>query len=220
MDSIFKNKKINLEKIVKYGFKLVCGEYSLDTEILDGQFKLLITISKEGQVTSTCIDVASGEEYVLHLLPNAEGVFVGKVREAIEDVLLDISEKCFEEDNFRCAQTKELVKYVSANYNDKPEFLWEDENAVWRRKDNGKWYGVILTVKRNKFGFENNDLVEVIDLRADPADIDTLVDDKKYFRGYHMNKKHWLTIILDGSVSTDEICRYVDRSYDLAKKNK
>lgn len=42
--------------------------------------------------------------------------------------------------------------------------------------------------------------------------------------GYHMNKKHWNTIIVDGSVSTKQLKEWIDHSYDLVagkiKKNK
>jgi predicted DNA-binding protein (MmcQ/YjbR family) len=36
--------------------------------------------------------------------------------------------------------------------------------------------------------------------------------------GYHMNKKHWNTIIVDGSVSTKIIKEWIDHSYELVKK--
>jgi len=36
--------------------------------------------------------------------------------------------------------------------------------------------------------------------------------------GYHMNKKHWNTIILDGSIPIDEILTMIDDSYDLVVK--
>ena len=35
--------------------------------------------------------------------------------------------------------------------------------------------------------------------------------------GYHMNKKHWNTIIMDGSVSTKLIQTWIDHSYELVK---
>jgi len=34
--------------------------------------------------------------------------------------------------------------------------------------------------------------------------------------GYHMNKKHWNTVIADGSIPDAEIFRLIDHSYDLA----
>jgi len=40
--------------------------------------------------------------------------------------------------------------------------------------------------------------------------------------GYHMNKKHWNTIVVDGSVSTKQLKEWIDWSYELvaAKKKK
>ncbi|MEP6700398.1 MAG: MmcQ/YjbR family DNA-binding protein [Bacteroidota bacterium] len=35
--------------------------------------------------------------------------------------------------------------------------------------------------------------------------------------GYHMNKKHWNTIVVDGSVSTKQLKEWIDHSYDLVK---
>ncbi len=33
--------------------------------------------------------------------------------------------------------------------------------------------------------------------------------------GYHMNKKHWNTIVVDGSVSTRQLKEWIDHSYEL-----
>jgi len=40
--------------------------------------------------------------------------------------------------------------------------------------------------------------------------------------GYHMNKKHWNTIVVDGSIPTKQLKEWIDGSYDLvaAKKKK
>ncbi len=38
--------------------------------------------------------------------------------------------------------------------------------------------------------------------------------------GYHMNKKHWNTIVVDGSVSFKQIKEWIDHSYDLVKGKK
>ena len=36
-----------------------------------------------------------------------------------------------------------------------------------------------------------------------------------YIRRYHMNKQHWITILLDGSVSEAKVLDFLDMSYDL-----
>jgi predicted DNA-binding protein (MmcQ/YjbR family) len=38
--------------------------------------------------------------------------------------------------------------------------------------------------------------------------------------GYHMNKKHWNTILVDGSVPDKEIFSWIDHSYNLVIKRK
>lgn len=38
--------------------------------------------------------------------------------------------------------------------------------------------------------------------------------------GYHMNKKHWNTVFIDGSVPDKEILAWIDHSYDLVLKKK
>ena len=38
--------------------------------------------------------------------------------------------------------------------------------------------------------------------------------------GYHMNKKHWNTIIIDGTVSARILQSWIDNSYDLVRRKK
>lgn len=89
---------------------------------------------------------------------------------------------------------------------------------MWRREDTRKWYGVLLAVPERKLGIASDGTAEIIDLRADPGVLAALVDGERYFPGYHMNKKHWLTIRLNGSVSAEEIFCRIDESYRLAVK--
>ncbi|MBU0765174.1 MAG: MmcQ/YjbR family DNA-binding protein [Bacteroidetes bacterium] len=37
--------------------------------------------------------------------------------------------------------------------------------------------------------------------------------------GYHQNKKHWNTVLIDGSVSWQLISQWIDESYDLVVSN-
>jgi predicted DNA-binding protein (MmcQ/YjbR family) len=37
--------------------------------------------------------------------------------------------------------------------------------------------------------------------------------------GYHLNKEHWNTVELDGSISDGEVFRFIDHSYDLVVKS-
>ena len=65
---------------------------------------------------------------------------------------------------------------------------------------------------------DSDEKIDIIDLRIDPNILPTIVDGEKYFLGYHMNKKNWFTIRLDGSVPIEEIFEWVDKSFLLAQK--
>lgn len=63
------------------------------------------------------------------------------------------------------------------------------------------------------------DGVAHMNLKCDPAEALMLRDVfESVIPGYHMNKKHWNTVILDGSVPRAEIERMIDRSYGLVVK--
>ncbi len=217
-EDIFLRKKAVPEKLAVYGFQKIRGGYRYGTNILDNAFALEIAIGKGTAPDTKLTEIATGEEYVLYKT-DAVGAFVGEVRTAVTNILQDIAECCYETAVFKAEQSVALIAYVREKYGDELEYLWDKfpDNAVWRRKDNKKWYGALLTVSRRKLGIPSDEIVEIIDLRIAPEETENLIDNARFFPGWHMNKKHWYTIILDGTVSMDEICRRVDESYLLAK---
>lgn len=212
------NRKPDFAKLTKYGFVQKENTYDYTCGILDGQFTLTVVINGS-DIETKVLDTSADEEYTLFLSENAVGGFVGSVRSAYEETLLDIAESCFEKNVFKSEYAQEIIKYVKRTYGEELEFLWEkfDDNVIWRRKDNRKWYGAILTVGKRKLGLDSDEIVEIIDMRANADKIDRMVDGVKIFRGYHMNKKHWITVCLDGSAPLDEIKKLLDESYILAK---
>lgn len=213
-EEIFKDKTPDSKALLLHGFKRKGGAFVREYEILGGQFVLSVKISTD--VSTKLTEEEFGDEYTLHLVPNAVGDFVGKIRDAYKKILSEIAEECFERNAFKCGQTKKIISHISKKYGDEPQFLWEkySDCAVFRRKSSGKWYGVLLTVGKDKLIPGSCGKVEIIDLRIDPSS--PAAKEKKYMPAYHMNKTRWITVILDGSVSTREIYRLIDASYELA----
>lgn len=61
--------------------------------------------------------------------------------------------------------------------------------------------------------------VSSVNLKCDPDEAQALRDIfSGVLPGYHMDKKHWNTVLLDGSVPDYEIERMMDRSYGLVVK--
>lgn len=61
--------------------------------------------------------------------------------------------------------TNKVTDYVRQKYGDELEFLWPKtpDNAIWRRKDSGKWYAALLVVSKRKLGGDSDEVVEIID---------------------------------------------------------
>lgn len=220
--SVFKHKSPNFEKLLKFGFVLENGSYKYSVKLLDGQFKMDVSVDLSGEVRATVTDIATDEPYTLHLVAEASGAFVGQVRTEFEEVLKDIADNCFYRDVFKEACAKKVIEYARNTYGDELEFLWDKSptGAILRRKDNRKWYAIIMIISKRKLGLDSDDEVSVLDLRLDLENDAELVDGKRYFAGYHMNKRTWFTVCLDGTVSFDEIAGLIDKSYLLAKKKK
>lgn len=209
-----------IEKLLEFGFVKKGRQYCYSRQILQNMFEIKISVEMNGQTSWEVWDLDTHEIYSLVKIPTVSGAFVGKVRMACDEVFNEIIERCGRIEIFKSQYTKLVQKYVLEKYGNEFEHLWEKftDNAVFRRCDNKKWYGAVLTVSKNKLGLDGEDKIEVLDLRGTPEDIQRIVDGKKYFAGYHMNKKHWFTICLDGSVAIEEIYHRIDDSYMLAKK--
>lgn len=217
---IFKYKKVNFNKLEDFGFKKEGKNFVFVANILGGEFELNIFVDGDGNVSTKVFDKATGEEYLLYLSPNAEGEFVGRVREEIKDALQDICDKCYESAVFDSKQAREILDFVDKNYGDRLEFLWEKlpDVAILRRKDNKKWYAVLFVMSKKKLKVDSDEILDIIDLRIEPEVLPKVVDGKSIFEGYHMNKKHWVTLCLDGSIPSQKVLEYVKNSYNLAKK--
>lgn len=91
---------------------------------------------------------------------------------------------------------QELFDWGQQQYGTEPEYPCHDRNAVLRRKDNDKWYGVVLEVSGEKLGFTGDDIVDVLNVKSDPMLIGSLRGQDGYFPAYHMNKEKWISVLL------------------------
>ena len=219
INNFIKDKKINFKKLEEFGFELIDNSYYYHTSLLKNQFKMSVKINLDNSIFTEIIDTETNEPYVLHLLEMKRSGYSEKVYKAYSEVLEKIKKECFEDEIFKANYAKEIINYIKNKYGDELEFLWEKspKNAVVRRKSTNKWYAVILTVSKRKLNLDSDELIEIINLHNSPEEIEKLIDNKKYFPAYHMNKKYWCTICLDENVELEEIYKLIDISYELAK---
>ena len=215
-----KNKTVAIDKLKDFGFHKSADGWTYEKNICDDQ--LLLTLKFIGGKLFSHVADNAGEEYILHLVENSVGGYVGAVRDEYEKILTAFVENCCEENIFTAQLTKNLIVYVREKYGDELEFLWAKypNYSVLRRKDTQKWYAALMKIPKRWLKLDSDNEVEIINLRGDSAELQNLIDGKKYFPAYHMNKKSWVTIRLDDSILFDEICKRLDESYILATKKK
>ncbi len=217
LDNELKDKLIDYDKLLKYGFIQENGTYLYKTKLHNGEFELKVTV-ENNKMTSKVIDLMNEDEYILVDIKDSTGEFVGNLRKEYEEELQNIIEKCTVPNIFKSKQAKEIIKYVKEKYNGELEYLWKKfpENAIWRNKRNNKWYGLLLVISERKLGLESDKIIEIIDLRYSKDNIKEIIDNNKIFPGYHMNKESWITIRLNGDMNTKKILELIDNSYKLS----
>ena len=113
---------------------------------------------------------------------------------------------------------EELNACIKEKYETDPEYLWinNPDYSVFRHSDNGKWFGFVLKIPRNKLGMDGNEDVEILSLKlSDPLLADFLVQQNGYFRGYPSDRGNWISILLDGSVPLEDVCKWLDESFTV-----
>ena len=92
-----------------------------------------------------------------------------------------------------------------------------DSTLVFRHKANRKWFALLMTISKRKLGLPSDDKIDIVNVKCPQEIIDSMWAENGIFPGYHMNRAHWLSLSLDGSLDTDTIEWLVDLSYDLTK---
>ena len=92
-----------------------------------------------------------------------------------------------------------------------------DSTLVFRHTSNRKWFALLMTISKRKLGLSSDDKIDVVNVKCPQEIIDSMWQENGIFPAYHMNRAHWLSLALDGSVDNHTIEWLVELSYDLTK---
>ena len=150
-------------------------------------------------------------------IESINGEYVGSIRDEFNMLIKDILSTCYEK-NCGNKTLQKVIDYVNKTYNIKPEYLWEDTpNTFVFKHPKSKWFGIVMDISYKKVGINSNDIVYVMNVKVPTEDTDSLIKENGITPAYHMNKKYWISILLDGSVDINKIKELIDTSYDLTK---
>lgn len=217
MFEIFKAYQFNSKKAKEYGFVENQGVWTYSSTILQGDF-LMMVIVEDGDLSFQAYDQETGDLYPQVHMASMKGTFVGTVREACLEVLYEIRKSCFDVQDFICPQTKRIMALVQEKYGNQLEYLWEKspDTAVLRHEGNQKWYAVLMKISWDKLEKGREGLVEAVNLKQDQ--VSDLLVKKGIYPAFHMNKRYWISVPLDDSLSDEEVLELIEKSWNLTLK--
>ena len=103
-------------------------------------------------------------------------------------------------------------------YGTSPDYPFDEdfETAVLRHTDNRKWYAIVMRVSRRKFGFDCDEVIDVVNLKLPTEMFGSFGATDGVYPAYHMNKLHWISVLLPDA--PDDIVQFlVNVSFEATK---
>ena len=116
---------------------------------------------------------------------------------------------------------QEFLEYCLNTYGTAPDYPFDDllETAVFRHADNRKWYAIVMHVSRRKFGFDSDEVIDVVNLKLPTEMFGSFGAADGVYPAYHMNKLHWISVLLPDAL--DDIVQFlVNVSFEATKSPK
>ena len=117
------------------------------------------------------------------------------------------------------AMTKQqLFEYCLNTYGTQPDYPFDEdfETAVFRHSDNRKWFALLMQVSRRKFGFESDEVVDVVNLKLPTEMFGSFGAVDGVYPAYHMNKLHWISVLLPDAPN-DVVQFLLNASFEATK---
>lgn len=210
-------KKINVEKyklsedrLIDFGFQFEENILVFQKNILNDAFRMEIRlVSTDFEIE--IYDLDFNEVYSLFSVDSASGEIVTAIREEVKDVLEKIL--CLESVIY-----EDVLRYVKERYNSttvKPFKTNPDIKALVTTKN--KWYALFLDVEYSKLQKDSlvDSKVKIINLKHLSSEVSTVINNRNVFPAYHMNKNHWISVVLDNNIDIEYVKELIELSYNL-----
>ena len=113
---------------------------------------------------------------------------------------------------------QQFFEYCLNTYGTSPDYPFDEdfETVVLRHADNRKWYAIVMRVSRRKFGFENDEVIDVVNLKLPIEMFGSFGATDGVYPAYHMNKLHWISVLLPDAPN-DLVQFLVNVSFEATK---
>ena len=113
---------------------------------------------------------------------------------------------------------QDLLEYCFNTYGTSPDYPFDEdfETVVLRHADSRKWYAIVMRVSRCKFGFDSDEVIDVVNLKLPTEMFRSFGAADGVYPAYHMNKDHWVSMLLPDA--SDETIQFlVNVSFEAIK---
>ena len=113
---------------------------------------------------------------------------------------------------------QQFLEYCFNTYSTSPDYPFDEDfvTAVLRHMDNRKWYAIAMRVSRRKFGFDSDEVIDVVNLNLPTEMFGSFGAPDGVYPAYHMNKLHWISVLLPDA--PDDVVQFlVNVSFEATK---
>lgn len=113
----------------------------------------------------------------------------------------------------------EFERLVADHCGVEPDRPFEKDQTIviFRHRGNRKWFAAVMTIARRHLGLDGDGKIDIVNLKCPEELLDSLWQEEGIWPAYHMNKRHWITVALDGRVPTETLLWLVSISRDLTR---
>ena len=220
IENVFDRYTFDTERAVRYGFEHTDGGYMIRKPLKEDGFYVVFTVADD-KMEANVFERIDGEEdapYLPFNVKTIEGGFVGAIRAGVDALTDEIVENCFVLTDVKAL----LLVYVKEKYGTIPEAPWGalEEYHTLNTEKRHKWYGLFMLIPYKYLGVKKEGKIHVLNLKVEPQNIPSLIDNRHFFPSYHMNKKYWISILLDKDIDVEKVKRLLDDSYRIVEKTK
>ena len=112
---------------------------------------------------------------------------------------------------------EEIKDFILSRYGAEPEYLWPDypDTFIFRHDSNRKWFAIVMEVGREKIGLSGEGTAQLMNVKCGPLLGGSFIGLPGVVPAWHMNKKNWLGVLLDGTASEETVKKMLEISFDL-----
>lgn len=114
---------------------------------------------------------------------------------------------------------EDFLSLCLEEYGVTPDYPWikDPETAVLRHGNNKKWFALVIDIPMSKLGLNSDKVSTVVNMKYSEDMLTAFGHPKGVFPAYHMNKVHWVSVLLD-MADDSTVSLILDESFNLTKK--